>query len=214
MSTVVVAKRDPWLAALAIVLVPLAAYFLAKHAIPRLAMTETAYGEYYWPRRFWLLAHTVAGLAATLLGPLQFVRQLRTARPALHRLTGRVYLVAVLVAAVCALVLAVTSQISLTYELGLILGAVLWLATGGFAYASIRRRRVVAHRAWMVRNYTITFFFIAFFVAYDLCQVAGLTDVTTIAGPLVVTCLLVPLAIVEAAMRARGIAGPVESLPR
>lgn len=193
--------RDPRLVALTVVLVPITVYFLAMHALPRLEMTEAAYGEYYWPRRFWLFAHTLAGLLATILGPLQFVRSLRETRPALHRLTGKVYLAAVLVAATCAFVLAGTSQISTSYKWGLILGASLWLLTGALAYSAVRRRRFAQHRAWMVRNYTVTFFFITFFVAFDLAQLAGWSDVTVLAGPLVFGCLLIPLLLVEAVLR-------------
>lgn len=196
-------RTDPLLRALILLLVPLAAYFLLQHALPRLQMTEAAYGEYYWSRRFWLLAHTVAGLLATLLGPLQFSRALRTRHPRLHRFTGKVYLLSVATAATCAFVLAATSQISLSYEWGLILGASLWLVTGGLAYAAIRRREVARHRAWMVRNYTITFFFIVFFAAYDLAQFAGWTDIVAYAGPLVLGSLLVPLACVEFVLRTR-----------
>lgn len=199
----VTGRTDPVLRALALVLAPLAAYFLLQHALPRLQMTEAAYGDYYWSRRFWLLAHTVGGLLATVLGPLQFSRTLRARRPRLHRFTGKVYLLAVAVAATCAFVLAATSQISATYEWGLILGASLWLVTGGLAYASIRRREVARHRAWMVRNYTITFFFIVFFAAYDIAQFAGSTDIVAYAGPLVLGSLLLPLACVEYVLRTR-----------
>jgi hypothetical protein len=196
-------RRDPIALATALLLLPIGAYFLFKHAIPRLEMTEAAYGEYYWLRRHWLLAHTVAGLLATVLGPLQFVSRLRATRPGLHRLTGKVYLSAVLVAAVCACVLALTSQISQSYQWGLLLGAALWIATGAAAYVAIRQRAVIRHRAWMIRNYTVTFFFITFFVAFDILTAAGAADVTVFAGPLVFGCLLLPLALVEAWLRSR-----------
>jgi uncharacterized membrane protein len=186
---------------LGLLLVPLAAYFLYAHAVPRLAMTEAGYGEYYWDRRWWLLGHTVAGLLATLLGPLQFVARFRAKRPDLHRLTGQVYLLSVLVAAACAVVLAFTSAISTSYAAGLLLGASLWIATGGIAYAAARRRDFATHRAWMIRNYAVTFFFIVFFAAYDAAAGLGHTDVVALAGPLVFACLLAPLAVVELALR-------------
>jgi hypothetical protein len=53
----------------------------------------------------------------------------------------------------------------------------------------------------MVRNYTATFFFITFFVAFGVAQLAGWSDVTVPAGPLVFACLFVPLLVVEAALR-------------
>ena len=197
-------------AALALLLVPLGAYFLIQHAFPRLEMTEAAYTEYYWPRRFWLLAHTVFGLLATLLGPLQFIGRLRSKHPALHRLAGKVYLVSVLVAALCALALAATVQmgepypwVSRSYQWGLVLGAGLWIATGATAYAAVRQRQIARHRAWMVRNYAVTFFFITFIAAFDLALYAGWEWIFGYTGPLVFICLLLPLAVVEAALRGR-----------
>ena len=134
---------------LALLLVPIGAYFLLQHALPRLGMTEASYTEYYWPRRFWLFSHTVAGLLATLLGPVQFIRGLRARHPALHRLTGRVYLTSVLIGAICALALAATVTIgetypwaSRSYQAGLVLGAGLWLLTAAIAFTAIRRRQV------------------------------------------------------------------------
>lgn len=193
---------------LALLLVPIGAYFLLQHALPRLGMTEASYTEYYWPRRFWLFSHTVAGLLATLLGPVQFIRGLRARHPALHRLTGRVYLTSVLIGAICALALAATVTIgetypwaSRSYQAGLVLGAGLWLLTAAIAFTAIRRRQVARHRAWMLRNYTVTFFFITFFAALDLAQYAGWDGVMAFTGPLVFVCLLLPLAITELTLR-------------
>jgi uncharacterized membrane protein len=200
----------PLLVAVALLLVPLGAYFLVQHALPRLELNEAAYTEYYWPRRFWLLAHTFFGLLATVLGPLQFVRPLRNRNPALHRTVGKVYLLSVLLAAVCAIALVATVQIgeaypwtSRSYQWGLLLGAGLWLATGAIAYRAIRRREFDRHRAWMIRNYTVTFFFITFFAVLDLALYAGREDVYAHTGPLVFACLLLPLAIVESLLRLR-----------
>jgi uncharacterized membrane protein len=193
---------------LALLLVPLGAYFLVQHALPRLAMTEAGYTEYYWSRRFWLLAHTIAGLLATLLGPLQFHRGLRARHPALHRLTGKVYLTAVLVAALCALALVATVRFgeaypwaSRAYQWALVLGAGLWLTTAAIAYAAIRRRDIARHREWMIRNYTVTFFFITFFASFDLALYSGWDGVVAYMAPLMLACLIVPLAVVELGLR-------------
>lgn len=52
---------------------------------------------------------------------------------------------------------------------------------GALAYSAVRRRRFAQHRAWMVRNCTVTFFFMV--------------------GPLGFGCLFVPLLVVETALR-------------
>lgn len=103
-----------------------------------------------------LAAHVFTALVALVLGPLQFVPGLR-ARTRLHRALGRTYLLAgVLPAAATAIPVAVWSGNPLT-QVGLITAAVLWLVTGGLAYRAARRRDFRAHRAWMMRNYALTF---------------------------------------------------------
>ena len=70
---------------------------------------------------------------------------------------GRVYLLAgVLPSAVAAIPVAVWSGRPLT-QIGLTTAAVLWLITGGLAYRAARRRDFIAHRAWMMRSYSLTF---------------------------------------------------------
>src|SRR5215472_11244974 len=49
--------------------------------------------------------HIIPGLLFMVLGPFQFIRRLRTRRPALHRWTGRVFIVSGLVVGTTALVM-------------------------------------------------------------------------------------------------------------
>ena len=103
-----------------------------------------------------LVAHIFAATVALVLGPLQFAAKVR-ARRRLHRTLGRVYLLAgVVPSAVAAIPVAVWSGRPLT-QVSLTLAAVLWLVTGGLAYRAARRRDFAAHRAWMLRNYALTF---------------------------------------------------------
>jgi hypothetical protein len=74
-----------------------------------------------------------------------------------HRTLGRVYLLAgVLPSALATIPVAVWSGRLLT-QIGLTTAAVLWLITGGLAYRAARRRDFTGHRAWMMRNYALTF---------------------------------------------------------
>jgi uncharacterized membrane protein len=103
-----------------------------------------------------LVVHIFTATVALALGPLQFMPKLR-ARKRIHRTLGRVYLFAgVLPSAVAAIPVAVWSGRPLT-EISLTTAAVLWLITGGFAYRAARRRDFIGHRAWMMRNYALTF---------------------------------------------------------
>jgi uncharacterized membrane protein len=97
--------------------------------------------------------HIAAGAVALVTGPWQFPAAVRSRRP-LHRVLGRVYLLAgVLPAALTAVPVALRSRHPLTR-------AVLWLITAGLAYRAARRRDIAAHRAWMIRNYALTLLFL------------------------------------------------------
>ncbi|SFW66531.1 DUF2306 domain-containing protein [Amycolatopsis australiensis] len=103
-----------------------------------------------------LVTHIFTAAVALVLGPLQFMPKVR-ARRRLHRTLGRIYLLAgVLPAAVATVPVALWSGRLLT-QISLTTAAVLWLVTGVLAYRAARRRDFAAHRAWMLRNYALTF---------------------------------------------------------
>jgi uncharacterized membrane protein len=118
-----------------------------------------------------LVVHIFSATVALVLGPLQFMPRVR-ARRRLHRTIGRVYLLGgVLPSAVAAIPVAVWSGNLLT-QVGLITAALLWLGTGFLAYRSARRREIAAHRAWMVRNYALTFLAVTSRILVPLLLVA------------------------------------------
>ena len=102
-------------------------------------------------------AHVVMGGIALVLGPLQFWRGLRTRHPQVHRWTGRIYLVAVAIASVSGLAIAVVNDAGFVGFFGFGTLAVLWFVTGWRAYRAIRRRDIDSHRAWMMRNFALTY---------------------------------------------------------
>ncbi len=194
-----VAEKWWWL------LVPVTGYFLVTHALPKLVPTIEVYTAYYWPRRWGLLAHTVAGLFATLLGPLQFVRWLRIAYPRVHRTSGKLYLGCVLVAALSSLYLAITSGVNDAYMFGLSVAAFLWMGTGYEAWRNARAREFVLHREWMVRNYVLTFFFILFFGVVDLLRWLGMGSSELVPTIGAWACWMVPLVCTEFFVRRGGV---------
>lgn len=101
--------------------------------------------------------HIVAGGIALVAGPLQFWRGLRTRHPRVHRWTGRIYLGAVLIAGVAGLVMAPFNSAGLVGFFGFGALAVLWIVTGLRAYRAIMAGDVTSHRAWMMRNFALTY---------------------------------------------------------
>jgi len=103
-----------------------------------------------------LVVHVFTAAVAVVLGPLQFVPAVRAHRRT-HRAIGRCYLLAgVLPSALAAVPVAAWSGNLLT-QVSLSTAAVLWLGTGALAYQAARRRDIARHRAWMMRNYALTF---------------------------------------------------------
>ena len=104
-----------------------------------------------------ILMHIVGGIAALLLGPLQFVPAVRNRWPRLHRATGRIYLAGVALGGLGGLYMARLAYGGPAARTGFALLAVLWLATSAMAYVRIRQSKVDRHRAWMIRSYALSF---------------------------------------------------------
>jgi uncharacterized membrane protein len=138
-----------------------------------------------------LVAHVFTATAALVLGPLQFVPAIR-ARRRWHRRIGRTYLLAgVLPAAVTAVPVALLSGRIVT-QVGLVVPAAGWLVTAGLALRAIRRGDVAAHRAWMTRNYALTFLAVTARILVPLMLLAGLATgaIAPADAPTAVTSLI------------------------
>lgn len=105
-----------------------------------------------------IITHIVGAMVATILGPFQFLPQLRTGRYInIHRWTGRLYLLGILTGGLAGLYMAFLAYGGLMAQLGFGTLAVLWLSTSGLAYYYIRQKEVNAHQQWMIRSYALTF---------------------------------------------------------
>jgi uncharacterized membrane protein len=120
-----------------------------------------------------LVTHIFTATVALVLGPLQFVPAIR-ARRRWHRRIGRTYLLAgVLPSAAAAVPVALLSG-RLVTQVALVIVAVGWLVTAGLAVRAIRRGDVAAHRAWMTRNYALTFLAVTARIVVPLLLLTGL----------------------------------------
>lgn len=127
-------------------IVVLAVGFVAKYVLFYYRHYDAASLDPYWPRRGWLFLHINGGTLALLTGPWQFWTGLRQRNLAIHRWTGRLFLVGVAMGIVGAVGLSVTS----TYGWALVNGirglALAWLVTTGMAYYTIRKGLVSLHK--------------------------------------------------------------------
>ena len=101
--------------------------------------------------------HVLGGGLCLLIGGFQFSKRLRSNHLQLHRNLGRTYLVLVLLGGIGSLILAPNADGGLVARIGFFILGVLWLFSGLQAYLAIRRKDVATHRAWMLRNFALTF---------------------------------------------------------
>lgn len=100
--------------------------------------------------------HIIPGALFMILGPLQFVRRIRSRWIAFHRWSGRVFLFSGAVIGVSALAMSLTMAIGGPNETAAtMLFALIFLFDLGKAYTHIRRREIALHREWMIRAFAI-----------------------------------------------------------
>lgn len=104
-----------------------------------------------------VFVHTLFGPIALLLGIVNLLPAMRRRRWALHRLVGRIYLVAGMMLSLAGGYLAVFAAGGPVARLGFFVLAVATLGTLAGGYVTIRRRRIVEHREWMLRSYSLIF---------------------------------------------------------
>jgi uncharacterized membrane protein len=105
----------------------------------------------------WLPVHATAAATALLVGPLQFLAQLRRHRPSLHRWLGRLYVTCCLIGAAAGLLLALGATTGPVSTVGFGALALVWGAATARAWRLATRRDFVVHRRWMIRSFALTF---------------------------------------------------------
>ena len=120
-----------------------------------------------------LYGHLIFGPLALVLMPFQFWTRLRTKAPVLHRWMGRLYALAILVAAVSALAMLPVFQGTRWAEVGFAALALAWIGTTGVGVMAARRRDFARHGRWMLRSATLTFAAVTLRLIMALLMAAG-----------------------------------------
>lgn len=102
------------------------------------------------------MVHIIPGLLFVVLGPLQFVRTLRSRRPGLHRWTGRIVIASGMIVGTTALVMSPQMAIGGANETAAtMLFAIIFLFALVKAFLFIRQGKVALHREWMIRAFAV-----------------------------------------------------------
>jgi uncharacterized membrane protein len=106
-------------------------------------------------RRLLTMIHIIPGLLFVVLGPLQFVRRLRSRTPQLHRWTGRTFVTLGLIIGATALVMSPHAIGGANETAATMLFATVFLFALVKGLLSIRQGKVAQHREWMIRAFAI-----------------------------------------------------------
>ena len=104
-----------------------------------------------------LIPHTLAGIFALLIGPINFSSRIRQRYLKFHRVLGRIYVVSVFIGAATGVALA-SGRPGFPGTCG---QAAAWVVCTTAALITARNRKIVQHRQWMIRSYAVTFTFVS-----------------------------------------------------
>lgn len=147
----------------------LSVFFYLEYAIRYFDWSSESYGTYYWAKRVALAFHLVGGSMALALGLPQFWMGFRNRFMNVHRWTGRLYVLGVLVGSIGAFVMATAPEQSLGFGFAFALFAlgIAWVITTGAAFFAVIRRKIKLHKEWMIRSYIVTLAFVTFRILSD-----------------------------------------------
>jgi uncharacterized membrane protein len=112
------------------------------------------------PVKYLLMLHGLAGLTALATGAVQMSSRIRSARTALHRTLGKVYIAAVCISAPLAIYIGTGPLEPASIHVEQYFQGGLWLASALIAWACIRSGQMALHKAWMMRSYGFTLIFV------------------------------------------------------
>jgi uncharacterized membrane protein len=110
------------------------------------------------------VVHAFSGGVALIIGPLQLNRRLFNRVRNLHRGLGRIYVGSIWISSIGGLWSAIFFEVEIAARIVFGVLALLWFATATIALLQIRNGKIAEHREWMIRSFSLSFFFVTFSV--------------------------------------------------
>ncbi len=101
--------------------------------------------------------HILPGGLALLIGWTQFGSKFRNKNMNLHRLVGKVYVIAALLSSVAGTGIAFTATGGIVSSAGFICLGIIWFYTTLMAYQHIRKKKIEDHKKMMIYSYAACF---------------------------------------------------------
>lgn len=144
-----------------LLIIGLSLWFFSTNVVPYLTgFRSKTFGDSFFHNQIWVTMHLVGGSLALILGPMQFWKTFRNRFLSFHRLTGKVYLIGVVLIGISALRLSLISY-CIPCRTSLFILSVLVLLASAFAYKAIKTKNIKVHRQFMIRSYVCVLSFVA-----------------------------------------------------
>ncbi|MBK6486016.1 MAG: DUF2306 domain-containing protein [Gemmatimonadetes bacterium] len=124
-------------------------------------------GPTLFNKQFWYFSHLIFALPVLSGAPLQFIAPIRARAPHWHRAVGKAYVVGACGAALLAIYLGAIVGEYEGSRLSLALTGSLWLFFTLAAWRLAVGKNFVAHRAFMIRSYTMALVLVWLRLMYD-----------------------------------------------
>ena len=131
-------------------------YMGFKDDVQFLALKQAYIHNPVWKTAFYI--HVFSAVVALLAGFTQFSKEILRDNPKLHRLIGKIYVVNILcINFPVGLIMGFYANGGLIGKAAFLTLDVLWFTFTLKAYTSVRNRRFVEHKNYMIRSYALTF---------------------------------------------------------
>ena len=144
-----------------VLIIGLSLWFFNTNVLTYLSgFRSKVFGDSFFHNQVWVTMHLVGGSLALLLGPMQFWKSFRNRFLSFHRLTGKIYLIGVVLIGISALRLSLISY-CVPCRTSLFILSVLILLSSAFAFKAIKAKNIKVHRQFMIRSYVCVLSFVA-----------------------------------------------------
>ena len=117
--------------------------------------TKELLADPIWSIAFY--THISLGGFSLIIGWSLFLKKFRTKKLHLHRLIGKIYIIAVLLSSITGLYIAYYATGGIYAKLGFAGMSISWFVCTYIAYKAIRNKKIQLHERWMIRSYAVTF---------------------------------------------------------
>ncbi|MFT4599960.1 MAG: putative membrane protein [Arenicella sp.] len=133
-----------------------AQYLTFEPNINFLIVKEELIFDAVWRPTFYI--HVISAMIVILVGPFQFIKNLRNKNLRLHKMLGKIYAYGILAfAAPTGLIMAFYAEGGQPSTIAFLIMGGLWFYTTIMAIIKVKQKNITEHQKWMYRSFALSF---------------------------------------------------------